>query len=432
MIYSFPIKRYAPILIFVSSLILYGLSAGIKLREQSKTPQYVFLAYSFLHGHTDLITLPKSKFDLISYDNKWYVAGGVTPALLLMPFVAMFGTDVSDVLFGVVTGAMNVTLMYLLMGQLNKNTKVHLWLTSLFAVGTVHWWVSSVGSVWFNAQLVALLFMILSVRSSLSGRPWLAGLFLSLAALSRPPTLFSALFHVLIIVQNEKTTRRILAKLIPFGIAMSVGISLLLAYNYLRFGSPFEFGYGNVQGTPALTNAYSTRGGFNISYMSCNIYVSLLGLPNIAWNPLPSVNQFCPHLQPTDRTFKDLSTFFNPLGMSIFLSSPAFLLIFRAGRKEKVVIPSWAGMMGTVIVLWMYHTTGYVQFGYRYLLDVAVFIFLLLATAIHKIGILENILLSISIAMGATGLYLMYYMTFGLIWTEMFIDTLKKIYWIIF
>jgi hypothetical protein len=159
-------EKNTALLFFLAALLIYGLSAGTKLFQQSKTPQYIHLANSFLHGRVHLISLPESTFDLINFQGQWYVPGEVTPALLLMPFVAVFGTNLSDVLYGVILGAINVSLMYLLLRDVTKSTGVLIWLTALFGLGTVHWWVSSVGSVWFNAQLVALMFMILFARAS--------------------------------------------------------------------------------------------------------------------------------------------------------------------------------------------------------------------------------------------------------------------------
>jgi hypothetical protein len=425
------IKRNLFPLVFIAAFTIYGISAGLKIKEQSKTPQYVYLAHSFLQGRTDLVILPKSTFDLILFKDKWYVPGGITPALLLLPFVAVFGKTFSDVLFGVFIGALNVAMMSSLLSELVENKSTRFWLTILFAFGTVHWWLASVGSVWFNAQLVALLFMILFVRDAIQNKSWLAGLWLGLAFLSRPPTIFSALFYLVLILSREYTINNILKKMIPFGLMLTGCVGIMLAYNYLRFENPMDFGYAYVHGTNALTNTFARSGGFNTQYMPCNIYVSLLGTPNTDL-PLPKINEVCSYLGPITRDFGKLSRTFNPLGMSIFLSTPAFLLIFRAKLRNNLVLPAWAGMIGILLPLWMYHTTGWVQFGYRYTTDFMVFLFILLGSSIQQTRYLEKILIGLSVIMGAIGVYLMYYMTFGVVWYEMFIEMARKIYHIVF
>lgn len=196
-------KRYTSLMVFGLAFLLYAISAGVTLIRQSSTPQYVYLAYSFLHGKLSLIEVPKSIYDLIFFRGHWYIPGAMAPALLLVPFVALGGLGVSDIFFGVVVGAINVALLYDLFGRLGleENPSSQKWLTVLFAAGTVHWWVTSLGSVWFNAQVVAVLFMILFARETLiDKRPWLAGLWLGMAALSRPTTLFAAVFYFVFVV----------------------------------------------------------------------------------------------------------------------------------------------------------------------------------------------------------------------------------------
>jgi hypothetical protein len=61
-----------------------------------------------------------------------------------------------------------------------------------------------------------------------------------------------------------------------------------------------------------------------------------------------------------------------------------------------------------------------------------VFLFILLSRAIKQAGYLEKILIGLSVIMGAIGVYLMYYMTFGLVWYEMFIEMARKLYHFVF
>jgi len=450
------LNRYAILLIFVAAFVFYGISAGVKITKQTKTPHYIYLAYSFLHGKTNLIATPDGKFDLISFEGKSYVIGGVAPALLALPFVAVFGITFSDVLFGVFIGALNVAMMYSLLTRLVEKTSTRIWLTVFFASGTSHWALASVGSVWLNAQLTALLFMILFAWATIRDETWQAGLWLGLASLARPPIVVAALFYLTYVFIRESNIGReqtridaekkiralrvfsclILKKLIPFGLALCGCWIFTLGYNYLRFGAPLDFGYEYLVGTKTLTDAYAASGGFNVQYMPCNIYVSLLGAPNIDLPLLPRVNAMCAHLDPITRDFGKASKFFNPLGMSMFLAAPALLLIFRAKLRDDLVVPAWVGAISVLIPLWMYHATGWVQFGYRFTTDFMVFILILLARAVKQVGYLEKTLIGLSVIMGAIGMYLTYYSVFGLFWHEMFYKLLyeltRKIYRIAF
>ncbi len=426
------LKRNVLPLIFIAAFTFYGVSAGLKIISQSHTPDYVYLAHSFLHGKTNLIALPEDTFDLIFFKDKWYVIGGISPALLTLPFVVFFGTKFSDVFFGVLIGALNVAAMYSLLSVLVEKTSTRIWLIVLFAAGTAHWALASVGSVWLNAQLTALLFMIFFVRETLRGRSWLAGLWLGMAFLARPTIITAALFYLAYVVSQERAFRPALKKLVPFGVALLGCVAAMLIYYYLRFGNPLEFGYGYILGTKTLTDTYKLSGGFNVRYMPCNIYVSLFGTPNINLHPLPTVNEVCSYLNPIANTFGKASSFFNPLGMSMFIATPALFLIFRAKLRDRLVLSAWIGIVSVVIPIWMYHATGWVQFGYRFVTDFMAFLFVLLSCAVKRIGALEKILIGLSIGMGAIGLYLTYYAVFGLFWNEMFIEMARKIYRFVF
>ena len=95
--------------------------------------------------------------------------------------------------------------------------------------------------------------MILFVREVLiDRRPWLAGLWLGMAALSRPTALFAAAFYLAYTVLRQRVWRASLRKLIPFAAVFGSALLVMLAYNMIRFGNPFDFGYAFVQGNQVL------------------------------------------------------------------------------------------------------------------------------------------------------------------------------------
>ncbi len=417
-------------LVFIIALLFYGLSVGSMLFKQTGMQQYVYLADAFLHGRLDLVHIPGVTYDLIFFHDKWYVPGALAPALLYLPLVAVFGLNVSDVFFSVALAAVNTALIYDLLGRLGEDQSAskRTWLTVLFAAGTVHWWVASVGSVWFNAQIVAVLFSILFVRETLTDqRPWLAGLWLGLAALSRPTLLFAAIFFLLYNFLCKQDWRGFLQKSLPFAGTLGLAVIVMLGYNYLRFGDGLDFGYGYVEGSKALTTLYAKYGGFNLRYMPCNMYISLVGLPNIPHTPLPTVNAICPdYVVPLG--FKHVTDFFNPLGMSIFLTTPALLYAFRARLREPLNLSALAATISVTLVVWTYHTPGFVQYGYRYLLDGIVFLMILTASGMRKIGKLEIIFILASVWMNFIGLYVMFKDTFKIGWFNMWIQIFARLF----
>jgi hypothetical protein len=408
-------RRYG--LVFALAFFLYYLGAG-PTAGTSASPQYVYLAYSFLHGKLHLIQTPAILHDLILYKGYWYVPGAIAPALVMLPFVAIWGLKFGDIWFSIFIGSLNVVLIYDLIGELNPSqgftheiqpTKRN-WLTILFAAGTAHWYISSLGSVWFNAQVLAITFMILFVRETIINRnTWLTGIWLSLAVLSRPTMLFSVVFFLTFTALKYKEWPKIIRKSIPVILILLMTLGGMLLYNYLRFDNPLDFGYGYVQGSASLMAAFANYGGFNLHYFPCNFYISILGTPNILGHIAPGISSFCQYLLPFRQPYENAWVAITPIGMSIFFVTPAFVYIFKTQCSKPLVVSAWAGLISVIIPLWLYHNTGAVQFGYRYILDFIVFMILLMAAGMHeKINFLEKATIGASVLANFVGMVWMY------------------------
>ncbi|MEZ4678153.1 MAG: hypothetical protein R2932_28450 [Caldilineaceae bacterium] len=96
--------------------------------QHTATPDVAYfnnLADAFLHGRLYLVN-PPSTDDLTFYAGQWYVPFPPLPALLMVPWVALYGlADVNTVFFGALFGALNVTLLFLLLRTLPDSTGSH-------------------------------------------------------------------------------------------------------------------------------------------------------------------------------------------------------------------------------------------------------------------------------------------------------------------
>lgn len=111
----------ATLRVFLLALFIYAFSAQVWSHTVSLAPHYVYLAQSLLHGHVDLIQLPPTTYDLLSFNGRWFVAGSPLPSIMMLPFVAIFGVGFSDILFSIVLGAIDVALVYELLGCFVKH-----------------------------------------------------------------------------------------------------------------------------------------------------------------------------------------------------------------------------------------------------------------------------------------------------------------------
>ena len=112
---SFIVHRF---IVFLAALLLYGLTAllGGNFHHQ-ELAYFSQLAEAVLHGKLYLSN-PDGTHDLILYQSRWYVPFPPGPALLLLPFVAVWGVGFNEVLLSVAIGAINVVLMYRLLRAL--------------------------------------------------------------------------------------------------------------------------------------------------------------------------------------------------------------------------------------------------------------------------------------------------------------------------
>jgi hypothetical protein len=380
--------------IFGIAFLLYWIPPVLAGRTQ--TPPFAYfneLAKSFLHGRLDLPN-PPSMLDLTLHGGKWYVPFPPLAALLMTPWVAIFG-GLNTVLFAAVVGAVNVALVFLLLQAfaaqrwISLSPSDGLWLTALFAFGTVLWYMSTQGSVWFVAQVCTVTFVALAVFLAVYyNAPLAAGVALGLAMLGRPnlvltyPLLFGIGIQHCLEEDTPDKRKYLLRWIILSGLPLALAAVSLLIYNGLRFGNLFDFGYATANVDPRVATNLKTYGQFNVSYIWRNIKVLLFSIP--IWNA--ARNRITPSGE----------------GMSILLTTPAFLYIFKSLRKSPILIGAWISLGLLLLPLITYFNTGWYQFGYRFSLDFIIPLFVLLAFGLgnkmsrgFKILIIASILMNL-------------------------------------
>ncbi|WP_129627353.1 hypothetical protein [Candidatus Oscillochloris fontis] len=381
-------------------ILTFGIymSSALLLYRVTSPPDAHFdrLAESFLHGRLFLIN-PPATVDLTFYHGHWYVPFPPLPALLLLPFVAVFGVaGVNTVIFGAVMGAINVVIAFLLLEALAQQcwTQLsladNLWLTLLFGLGSVHWYVSTLGSVWFLAQICTTTFLLAAIWLAISTRKaYLAGLALALAMLGRPHVALMLPLLMAIELQHRgwgawsdwrKWLGWGIATIAPMGLA----VLFLLSYNYARFDNPLDFGYLTQNVNPSLTADLQTYGQFHSFYIPHNLWVMLLAGP--VWDA--ERRMIVPSLE----------------GMSILFTTPALIMLAWARQPRTLVVGAWVAVGLLLIPLMSYYNTGWWQFGYRFSLDLLPSALVLLALAAKtRVGWPMRVLILLGVVSNAWG-----------------------------
>lgn len=368
--------------------------------NQTRYSYWNHLAEAFLQGRLYLENPPQTH-DLTSYNGKWYVPMPPAPAMLMTPLAFLVGgenIDTND--FSIAFSAVNVVLVFLILEQLARRKWIRLsWagmflLVILFAFGTPHLWVGVRGRAWFVSQIVTVTFLALATYGALkSWSPWLIGTCIGFAVLSRPngvmtwPFAFALTMQILRERNGSVNLGQILGWSVRSALPIAAAVAGLLWYNHARFGNALDFGYITISGDPTIATNAQTYGIFSPHYIPANLKAMFLYLPTIQpggqWPILPS------------------ST-----GLSLFLVTPPLLYLFRPYERQWWIVGAWASVILNFLLLALYHNTGAHQFGYRYILDAIVPLFVLLAAALQgKIRWHFIVLILFSVAFNLYGTY---------------------------
>jgi hypothetical protein len=323
--------------------------------------QYVRLADAFLHGRLYLVNAP-SWLELARYGEKGFVINPPAPTLFLIPWVAIWGLSTNQVIISMLVGAVAVGFFWVAATQLGWDFRFRVAMTVLVAFGTNFWWSATEGSIWMLAHVSAVFFLMAAlVETTGKNRPWLIGILVGLAGLSRLPVFLVFPFFAYTVAKGaNQQWRTILSRLAMLGFALAVMGALYLAYNYGRFGTISDMGYYNSQ---VSSLPWFSKGSLDISYIPRHINAILFYVP-------VRIEEF---------------PFFKPswMGLGLFFTTPALLYMFRARLNERLALAALGGLLLTSIPTLTFAVEGWAQFGYRYSLDVLPFMVLLVASGMR-------------------------------------------------
>lgn len=385
--------------VLLATFFLYEhFAAWIGWVNKTKYSYWNLLAGEFLNGRLYLVDPPHTH-DLTQYQGRWYVPNPPMPAIVMIPLAFLIGsTNIITSDFSMFFSAVNSMLVFLILDQLAKRRWILLsrngilCLVVLFAFGTPHLWVGISGRMWFVSQILTVTFLALAVFSVLkSWSPWSVGTFIGVAVATRPNGLMTWVFVFAIAMEILKETnrevnfRQMLNWSVKSVIPVAISVVGLLLYNHARFNNYLDFGYITISGDPGIVQNARTYGLFSPHYISYNLRVMFLYLPEINWGPrwpfLPS-----------------------GAGMSLFLTTPALLYLIHRYEFKWWILGAWLSVLFNFILLVLYHNTGRDQFGYRYILDALVPLIALLGVVLgKKISWLFLILLVLSILINLYG-----------------------------
>ncbi len=420
--------------IYLAALACYAAASGGRLRGPSSDTHFSYLAKMWLERRLDLGRQPpnqndwaeveylhlkdgrtvagayiravpnrfktlEGKLESIGTDdiaNRWkkfYVSFPPFPALLFLPFVAIFGLAFNDVIFTVVLAALGPMLLFLVLRRLRarhdseRSESDDLWLTAMFGVGTVYYYSSVLGQVWYTAHVVSTALAGLFVLCSFEARrPMLAGLCLGALALTRPQMGF---FGIFFLYEMWRARKPMLATMIKVGVPVAILVAAGAAFNWARFHSLTEFGhsYLNVRWTDRIQR----YGLFNFAFLARNLAVAFTLTPKFLGK--------APYFQIPWH------------GLSMLITTPALAYLLWPRDRTSLSRWLWITVAPIALMSFMYQNDGWVQFGYRFSIDYLFALMMLLAIGNRPISRGWKALIVVGIAVNLFGA-----VSFGRLW----------------
>jgi hypothetical protein len=383
------------------------------------------------------------------------------PAIVLLPFVAIWGLATDERVVSFVLGAIDVGIAWWMIGRLRIRFSTRVLATVFFALGTVFWYAAQLGTTWFFAHVVALAPLMAAVGLALGAdpaadedldalqgnpiddatrdgeglrfaerarmlavllsRPWrlvdrrqlLAGFLFGLSCTARISIAFGAPFFVM--VGGGGTLVR---RAVSTGLGAALPIGALVVYNLVSTGHiihpAYDYQYRlEAVGYPSL-NYHVAWGIEDPRYLPQNLVIALLEPPAVLPASVPAslgdgvplctqpgdtrglFNGNCPLLLPQD------------VGMSLFLTSPAYLFALPALRRygrSRLVTGAAVAAMAIAVINLMHFSQGWVQFGYRFSNDFVPFALILVALGIERRGGARPLAIALVVASVAINLW---------------------------
>jgi hypothetical protein len=311
---------------------------------------YTLFANALLHGTIDIVNAPPW-LDTIAIDGHHYSHQGPLPAVLMMPFVLVWGVGFEIRHFAALLGGGVGAATWLLATRLGLRGWIRLALWTVPVLGTTIWYEAKQGETWGIAAIASVLFLLLALCEYFGKRrPFAVGLLVGLAALCRPTACLALPGFALAFRRPRLVVQLALGAIGP-------GIVLVL-FNFARYGTwadrSAEIAY------PLDAYRLSRPPGlFSPAHLPFNLY---------SWFVMvPGFQAGFPYLRPT------------LLGTSITFTSPVLATAFASKRDRWL----WLCALCVVLPPAFFYANGFAQFGMRYLLDTVPFLFALVCIAMR-------------------------------------------------
>ncbi len=368
-----PVYFYVVLSLLAGLFVVYAFT-GLWPNKPNSYNSFALQAQSWLEGRLHL-GQNYEHLELAIFEGKYFVSFPPFVSYVLLPFALIFGANTPDHWLALISVLVSGVYAVKLYKEVRGNYTYAAFLTLFLILGCNTIFSSVNGWVWFIAQNFAFTLSLMSLYYAHKGKLGLSLSFLACAVGCRPFQFVYVPVILALVIANwsdanagklekcdsfpKKMVLFIKEKWLCAICPLAIGVSYMIL-NYMRFGSPFEFGHNYL---PEFTEA--ELGQFHSAYIFQN-------LPSLF--RLPASTNGGPLSFPT----------FN--GMAIWLISPLFItfvvyIIYSAVTKNKLGKRSFLYtllpclLVAHIICITAHKTMGGWHFGNRYINDLLPFVF---------------------------------------------------------
>jgi hypothetical protein len=371
---------------YVAGLAAILVTALVSHARATPYNNFVLLAQAFLHGHV-WIDWPGEYIDALGYAGQHYVIEAPLPAILLLPYVALFGAHANQTLLSILLAGVAVGAAWELGERFGLPRAHNAWICAFLLAGTDLLWCAMLGDVWFLAHVSAVCFTALAlVELAGARRAWLVALWGACAFESRFSLVLALPVYAYLCARDPEKPLAIgprwRSTIAGFAAVLVPVAALWLLYNRARWGTWNDIGYvtwyhqdeaGSPIGSP-----------FRLEYLPYELASFFVQ----GATRLPDF----PYLRPEYS------------GIALPWTSPALLLAFFARSPLRWVIALWFAAILAALPNFLYYVNGFAQFGMRHALDFEPFLVALMMLAVRKrFPVWAYVLIAYSVLVGFWG-----------------------------
>jgi hypothetical protein len=350
-------ERTHAVLAGLLTVAVLGLFSGFR---PAVFNNFVWLADAWLHGKLYLPHFPGDYIDAIPYHGRAYVYQAPLPAVLLLPFVAIWGLHANQAALSIALAGVGVAAAH----RVARLIGISRWWTALMCAfllfGTSYAYCAASGDVWFIAHSGSVAFTMLALAEMFGARvPWRVALWALCAAFCRYPMALAFPAYALALWPQIRAAPRRLAGAALVSAIFGIPSAL---YNYARWGTIADVGFTKFYRIMDI-GKHDPAPPFALKNLAMQLQFYLVEPPRVIATP--------PYL------------IAGKFGTALTYTSPALLIAFLAPIRERAVQLLWFATACCAIPALLYYSTGMVQLGARHALDVVPFLYALMALAIR-------------------------------------------------